>query len=119
MNVKELRLQTGLSQIKFANLFEIPVATLKDWEQGRRVPPQYVVSLMKKYLELQGIIINEDYFMACEKRRKSVEKAMAIVLTATNGVDEEFYKVLESYIYGKITLEEIEKRVNRLEYLGA
>lgn len=32
MEVRELRLQTGLSQSKFAKMFDIPVATLKDWE---------------------------------------------------------------------------------------
>lgn len=30
MGIKELRAQTGLSQSKFANLFDIPVATLQD-----------------------------------------------------------------------------------------
>lgn len=33
MSIKELHLQTGLSQSKFANMFDVPVATLKDWEQ--------------------------------------------------------------------------------------
>ncbi|MDY3795144.1 MAG: helix-turn-helix domain-containing protein [Agathobacter sp.] len=32
MEVRELRLQTGLSQSKFAKMFDIPVSTLKDWE---------------------------------------------------------------------------------------
>lgn len=55
---------------------------------------------------------------ACEARRKSVEKAMAIVLSASNGPDELFLEVLNSYIFGEITLEEMEERIDRFEYLG-
>ena len=39
MSIKELRSQTGLSQSKFATIFDIPVSTLKDWEQERRTHP--------------------------------------------------------------------------------
>ena len=118
MRIKELRLQTGLSQSKFANMFDIPVATLKDWEQERRNPPIYVVTMIKTILEYKGMLVDEAYVAACEKRRKSVEKALAIVLTATNGPDEVFMDVLDSYIFGKISLEEMETRIDRLEYLG-
>lgn len=118
MSIKELRLQTGLSQSKFANMFEIPVATLKDWEQERRNPPGYVVNMMTTILEYKGMLINDEYVMACEKRRKSVEKALAIVMTATNGPDEAFMDVLDAYIFGKISLEEMETRIDNLEYLG-
>ena len=52
-------------------------------------------------------------------REMSVENAMAIMLSATNGPDELFLEVLDSYIFGKITLEEIEARIDRFEYLGA
>ena len=51
MSIKELRSQTGLSQSKFAAMFDIPVSTLKDWEQERRTPPAYVVNMIKKILE--------------------------------------------------------------------
>ena len=118
MRVKELRLQVGLSQSKFADLFGIPVATLKDWEQERRTPPSYVVNKMKTILEYKGMIIDQTYMEACEKRRESVEKALAIIYTSTNGPDEVFLNVLESYILGKISLTEIEKRVDQLKYLG-
>ena len=119
MSIKELRFQTGLSQSKFAAMFDIPTSTLRDWEQERRTPPAYVVNMIKTILELQGIIIDDNYIAACESRRKSVERVMAILLTATNGPDEKFMEVLDSYIFGNITLEEMEIRVDRLEYLGA
>lgn len=118
MSIKEIRFQTGLSQSKFAAMFDIPVSTLKDWEQGRRTPPSYVVNMIKTILELRGMIIDNNYIVSCENRRKSVERVMAILLTATNGPDEIFMEVLDSYIFGKITLEEMEARVDRLEYLG-
>ena len=54
--------------------------------------------------------------MRCE--RKSVENAMAIMLTATQGPDDLFMDILDAYIFGKISLEEMECRIDRLEYLG-
>ena len=118
MEVKELRLQTGLSQSKFAKMFDVPVATLKDWEQERRNPPVYVINMMRTILQYKGMLISHDYVEACDARRKSVENAMAIMLSATNGPDELFLEVLDSYIFGKITLEEMEVRIDRFEYLG-
>ena len=46
-----LRKTTGLSQAKFAAQFGIPVATLRDWEQGRRNPPSYVESMLTRAVE--------------------------------------------------------------------
>lgn len=53
-----------------------------------------------------------------EERRKSVERAMAIMTTSTNGPDKRFMEALELYVDGKITLEEMEVKVDGLEYLG-
>ena len=117
MGVRELRLQTGLSQSKFAKMFDVPVATLKDWEQERRNPPAYIINMMRTILQYKGMLISQSYVEACEARRKSVENAMAIMLSATNGPDELFLEVLDSYIFGKITLEEMENRIDRFEYL--
>ena len=61
--------------------------------------------------------VDQRYIRECESRRKSVENAMAIMLSSTNGPDEIFMKVLESYILGQITLEEMERRINQFEYL--
>ena len=62
-------------------------------------------------------LISQSEVEACEARRKSVENAMAIMTSATNGPDELFLEVLDSYIFGKITLEEMEERIDRFEYL--
>lgn len=53
--IRKMRASTGLSQSKYAAYFDIPVSTLQDWEQGRRKPPVYVVSMMKKILELEHL----------------------------------------------------------------
>ena len=52
-----------------------------------------------------------------EERRKSVERCLAILSTATNGPDELFMNALDSYIEGEISLSELEKKVDRLEYI--
>jgi putative transcriptional regulator len=38
VDVRAIRGMTGLSQAKFAELLDIEVATLRNWEQGRREP---------------------------------------------------------------------------------
>lgn len=37
-NVRKIREKYGLSQLKFAALMGISVATVRNWEQGRRKP---------------------------------------------------------------------------------
>ena len=116
MSIKEMRSQTGLSQSKFAAMFEVPIATLKDWEIGRRTPPHYIVSMMEKILLHNGLI--SDPVAAAEERKKSVERCLAILLTATEGPDELFMDALEQYVDGSLSLAELEQRVDRLEYIG-
>jgi putative transcriptional regulator len=45
--VRILRMALGLTQEEFAAAYEIPVATLRDWEQGRREPDQASRTLLK------------------------------------------------------------------------
>lgn len=45
--VRTARAKTGLSQTEFAGLIATPVATLRDWEQGRFTPPGGVLCLLK------------------------------------------------------------------------
>ena len=37
-SIKALRVKTGLTQQKFAALMQVELATLRNWEQGRREP---------------------------------------------------------------------------------
>jgi transcriptional regulator with XRE-family HTH domain len=45
--VKIVRRALGLSQEAFAERFHIPVGTLRDWEQGRKVPDQAARSYLR------------------------------------------------------------------------
>jgi putative transcriptional regulator len=45
--VRQARGKTGLSQVEFAKQISTPVATLRDWEQGRFMPPGGVLCLLK------------------------------------------------------------------------
>lgn len=45
--VRQAREKSGLTQTAFAERIATPVATLRDWEQGRFTPPGGVVCLLK------------------------------------------------------------------------
>ena len=47
LDVREIRAVTGLSQAKFAELLSIEVATLRNWEQGRREPTGAARALLR------------------------------------------------------------------------
>lgn len=52
--LKELRKGIGLSQVKFAEKFGIPIRTIQDWEYGKREVRSYVVDMMYKIIELEN-----------------------------------------------------------------
>jgi len=56
MNIKEIRSGLSLSQSQFATKFNIPVRTLQQWEQNKSSPPEYVVDLICKQIEYEGMI---------------------------------------------------------------
>ena len=45
--VRQARDKSGLTQTAFAERIETPVATLRDWEQGRFAPPGGVLCLLR------------------------------------------------------------------------
>lgn len=80
MNVKEMRAMTGLSQSKFAAMFNIPTGTFQAWEQGRQDPPAYVTGMMERILLMEKpatnfnpmydskFMISRDDDKQCERR---------------------------------------------------
>ena len=54
--IKKMRAETGLSQVKFAGYFGIPRRTLEQWEAGQREPADYLVRLMAYKLAMEGLI---------------------------------------------------------------
>ncbi|HZS82474.1 MAG TPA: helix-turn-helix domain-containing protein [Stellaceae bacterium] len=45
--IRTIRRALGLTQEEFAARYEIPVGTLRDWEQGRKEPDQPARSYMR------------------------------------------------------------------------
>jgi putative transcriptional regulator len=45
--IKRIRWQLGFSQEEFADQFEIPIGTLRDWEQGRSRPDRPALAYLK------------------------------------------------------------------------
>ena len=48
IRIRELRDKTGLTQKAFAELYGIPVSTLRKWEQAESSPPDYVLRLLAR-----------------------------------------------------------------------
>lgn len=48
MTIKEIRSLTGLSQKKFGDRYGIPIRTIQDWEEGKRIPPGYLIALLER-----------------------------------------------------------------------
>jgi putative transcriptional regulator len=47
IRVQQVRKSTGLSQPEFARRFQLPVATLRDWEQARREPDAAALAYLR------------------------------------------------------------------------
>lgn len=47
VKVKDVRAMTGLSQAKFAQILDVQVGTLRNWEQGRRDPAGPAKALLR------------------------------------------------------------------------
>jgi putative transcriptional regulator len=60
-NVKAIRIALRMSQHHFARVYRIPLATLKNWEQGRRFPDAPAAA----------------YLRAIQRRPKEVMEAVA------------------------------------------
>ncbi|HEX3484758.1 MAG TPA: hypothetical protein VHT51_06830 [Micropepsaceae bacterium] len=60
-DVRAIRRSLRLSQHRFATLYRIPLATLKNWEQGRRAPDAPAAA----------------YLRAIQRRPKEVMEAVA------------------------------------------
>ena len=53
--IRSLRESTGENRIQFAEHVGIPVRTIDDWENGRRVPPDYIPRMIAYQLELEKL----------------------------------------------------------------
>ena len=51
MTIKELRGLTGLTQVKFAEKYNISARTLQGWEAGRFKPPGYLLDMLERLVK--------------------------------------------------------------------
>lgn len=47
----EYRKKLQLSQAEFSELYHIPKKTIQNWEQGIKLPPEYVFELLEERLK--------------------------------------------------------------------
>lgn len=48
--IRELRDSMGISQSRFADMYNIPLSTLQKWEQGNSKPSEYVLELLARQI---------------------------------------------------------------------
>ena len=76
-DIKELRESTGMTQKAFAEMYDIPVSTLRKWEQGEAAPAPYIVKLLARTLPgtdsaLQKIKGRDGIFYYYDKNQKLI-----------------------------------------------
>lgn len=62
--LRKLRHERRLTQAQFAEWLEIPKRTYEKWESGERVPPQWVITLIKYKI---GIKCADCYYAGIKK----------------------------------------------------
>lgn len=53
--LRELREATGMNRKQFCLYFQISYRTVTEWELGNRHPPEYVLRLLRYYIEHEGL----------------------------------------------------------------
>ena len=55
--IKKLRKSTNKSQSEFASTYNIPLSTLKKWEQNESKPAPYVLSLLTSAVDIEKSLV--------------------------------------------------------------
>ena len=53
--IKELREMAGMNRKEFCDYFQIPYATVTDWEREHRHAPDYVLRLLEYQIRMEGL----------------------------------------------------------------
>ncbi len=91
VDVAALRKGYGMTQQQFADAFGITIGTLRNWEQGRRIPdgpaqrlleiiedrPEVAIEVLGGNLSREGGLSPEDFERAVEIRRRGLEARAA------------------------------------------
>lgn len=73
ISVKDIRFKSGLSQFDFAKKYSIPVRSLENWESGHRKPPDYLVKMLDR-------LVNIDF-----KEDKDIEREVMVKVLMEDG----------------------------------
>ena len=101
--VKDIRIKTGLTQKQFAEMYGIPLSTLRKWEQGESTPPGYVSDLIARALPLSDQTLRhiegkdgKDYYYS--KDRHVVMDSIGNTISVAEDLDEVKEQNLKLYI---------------------
>ena len=83
--IRSLRESTGENRIQFAEHVGIPVRTIDDWENGRRIPPDYIPRMIAYQLELEKLKAE----ILAAKQAEAMKEAEAASDETTNESDDE------------------------------
>lgn len=116
--IKELRKSTGLTQKAFADTFDIPLSTLKKWEQGEASPPYYVVRLISKSLPVKNKdlikIETKSATFFYDSIRKTVSDTIGNTINIQTDLSEVKPNNLELYLQDLFnTFYEMQEKFNR------
>jgi len=59
-DIRNIRKNAKATQVEFASMIGVSVATLRNWEQGRRTPEGPALALLKS--GIRGSSIHQEYF---------------------------------------------------------
>lgn len=117
--IKELRAAAEMTQKEFADLYGIPLSTLRKWEQGETSPAPYVLQLLARSLPstdktLQKIQGTDGAVYYYDKYKKMVEDTKGNCIQVQEELDE--VKTQNLGIYLRDLFEafyEIQEKFNR------
>ena len=100
MEIKELRMLSGLSQQAFSEKYGIPKRSIENWESGKRNPPEYVISLLER-------AVKED-IKKMKKREENIMKINGIgVINKKEAMSILTKEGREAVNAGEISMEEL------------
>lgn len=91
-SIQTVRENIGLTQVEFARLVNIPVKSIRNWEQNIRVPADYIIELVLDYvlrLKHDQRQTQEQYYVP----------SFLIIKEKVNGVAAK-YNIEKVYLYG-------------------
>jgi len=65
-NIQTIRENLGLTQTEFSNKLNIPVKSIRNWEQNIRVPSDYIVEMIVDFIlrkKLEDNMIHDEKYI--------------------------------------------------------